>query len=323
VSGRPARRRPVRPLRLLLTGLAALLLPVACTAPGQGQPQGQHHVQAAAPGEDVWRGSDSRGDGDPSILVIDVLDVGQGDAILLRSDGRAVLYDGGTGSIAIVPMLRALGVDSLSLVVASHNHADHIGGLVDVIREFRPRFVLENGVSHTTRTYERFLEAIRDAGSQLLEPTARRIALGHASLHVLPPPGRQGWGHNDNSVGVRIEAGSFRATLLGDSEHRQQAWWLDTMPDAFPTVSLHKASHHGSRNGDTQAMIARLAPEIVVISAADGNSYDHPHPEALALYEGVGALVYRTDRHGHIRIDVAADGSYRVTTLRSAPQAAS
>jgi competence protein ComEC len=151
------------------------------------------------------------------VLTIDVLDVGQGDAILLRSEGRAALYDGGDGSVDVVGLLRALGVDSLDLVIGSHHHADHIGGLIAVEEELRPRFVLENGVPHTSRTYERFMDAVRDAGSVVIEPVARRIGLGHAALHVLPPPGRPEWGHNDNSVGVRVEAGAFRATLLGDS----------------------------------------------------------------------------------------------------------
>jgi competence protein ComEC len=280
------------PLLLLVAALLAALLTAGCVPPAS-------HVTAT-----------------PAVLTIDVLDVGQGDAILLRSAGRAVLYDGGDGRTELVPLLRALGVDSLSLVVASHNHADHIGGLIDVIREYRPRLVLENGLPHTTRSYERFLDAVREAGSQLLEPTARRIGFGNAALHVLPPPGRSGWDQNDNSVGLLVEAGAFRASLLGDSEHRQQAWWLETMPAAFPRVQLHKASHHGSRNGDTAAMIARLAPEIVVIGLAADNGYGHPHPEALAHYERAGATVYRTDRDGHIRIEVAADGSYRVVPQR-------
>jgi competence protein ComEC len=253
---------------------------------------------------------------EPPVLIIDVLDVGQGDAVLLRSGGRTALYDGGDGRVDVVGMLRALGVDSLDLVIASHNHADHIGGLIDVVRAYRPRFVLENGVPHTTRTYERFLDAIRDAGSELLGPTARRIGLGAATLHVLPPPGRAGWGHNDNSVGLLVEAAGFRATLLGDSEPRQQRWWLATMPEAFDRVHVHKASHHGSRRGDTAPMIARLAPQLVVIGVASDNSYGHPHAEAIALYEAAGAVIASTGEHGSIRIEVAERGVFRVSTRR-------
>jgi competence protein ComEC len=255
---------------------------------------------------------------DTAALVIKFLDVGQGDAVLIRAPtGQTVLYDGGDRGTQLSEYLRRRGIERLDLVIASHNHADHIGGLPDVVRELRPRFVMENGLTHTTRTYERFLEAIHSAGSQLLEPEQRSIRLGEAELVVLPPPGRASWGHNENSVGIVIVFGAFRASLGGDAERRQFDWWLDQHPSLMRPVHVHKASHHGSRNGDTEAALAALRPEVVVIGVAADNRYGHPHQEALALYEGVGARVYRTDLHGSVRIDAHRDGSYSVQTERA------
>jgi competence protein ComEC len=252
-------------------------------------------------------------------LELHFLDVGQGDAVLLRAPtGQTALYDGGPSGQRIVDALRERGVDRLDLVIASHNHADHIGGLAVVIREFRPRFYMDNGVPHTTQTYRRVLEAVRDAGAQLIEPTDRRISLGDAVLQILPPPGRPAWGHNDNSVGVIASYGAFHASLFGDAERAQQEWMLRETRHHLRRVAVHKASHHGSRNGDISAMMASLRPEVVVIGVGAGNQYGHPHTEAVALYNGVGAEVYRTDRHGTVVVTGRRDGRFEVRTGRNA-----
>jgi competence protein ComEC len=247
------------------------------------------------------------------VLEIRFLDVGQGDAVLIRApDGRAVLYDGGQDGPRLLEQLERAGVTSLELVIASHNHADHVGGLVDAIERYRPRFVLENGIAHTTRTYERFLLAVAAAGSQRLAPTRRTLSLGDVRLVVLPPPGDVALGHNDNSVGVRIEYGAFAATLLGDSQSAQQRWWLEHHADLLGAVSVHKSSHHGSRNGDTRALVERLRPDMVVISVGGGNRYGHPHEQALARYRDVGARIFRTDAHGTITVLAGSDGAVRI-----------
>ena len=246
-------------------------------------------------------------------LEIHVLDVGQGDAILIRTpEGRTMLYDGGPSRDGALDHLRALGIRSLDLVVASHPHADHIGGLAAVIEAYRPPSVLDNGLPHTTQTYERYLTAIRDAGSRLLEPEARTLTLGSVSLDVLPPPGVASWGLNDNSVGLVVRFGAFRMTLPGDAEERLWGWWLDEglVPDG--PIEVHRASHHGSRNGDTAEGIGRLAPRLVVIGVGSSNQFGHPHAEALALYSEGGARVLRTDRDGSIHITATRDGQFRV-----------
>lgn len=248
----------------------------------------------------------------PPALELHFLDVGQGDAVLIRAPGgRAVLYDGGEDGDRLLDELERVGVTALELVVASHNHADHIGGLVAVIDRFRPRFIMENDVPHTTRTYERFVRAIAAAESQRLAPVRRVVALDRVQLTVIPPPGDPALGHNDNSVGLLIEYGEFRATLLGDSQQAQQQWWLEHHADLLAPVDVHKASHHGSRNGDVRAMMDALRPAIVVIGVSADNRYGHPHEQSLALYRNVGAKVYRTDVHGAVAIVVGEDG--RVT----------
>lgn len=255
-------------------------------------------------------------------LELHFLDVGQGDAVLIRSpSGQNVLYDGGRSRDVVLEHLRALGVESLDLVIASHPDADHIGGLAAVVREYRPRFYLDNGLPHTTQTYEDLLLAVQEAGSQVLAPTARRVGLGDAELQVIPPPGIEALGNNDNSVGVVVKYGDFSAALTGDAEHAQVAWWQENVSGLLEPVQVYKSSHHGSPNGDSTESMALWQPEVVVISVGLDNSYGHPAPEILALYESVGATVYRTDLHGTVIVTAAADGSYTVSTQQTTPLA--
>jgi competence protein ComEC len=250
-------------------------------------------------------------------LRIHFLDVGQGDAVLIESPaGRRVLYDGGEVPARLMTALERAGTTSLEMVIASHAHADHIGGLAVAIRAFPPRFFMDNGIPHTTQTYGRLMEAVLASGAQLLDPEARTLTLDGVSLHVIPPPGDARMGHNDNSLGLLVEYGAFRAFLGGDAEHHLWAWWVENHAARLPPVQVHKASHHGSRNGDTAEGIARLRPEVVVIGVGAQNTYGHPHADALRLYAGVGATILRTDEHGTVTVTAARDGTYEVAVER-------
>jgi competence protein ComEC len=123
-----------------------------------------------------------------AIAEVSVLDVGQGDAILIRSpEGKTALVDAGP-SKDVVPLLRSRGVTTLDLVVVSHHHTDHYGGMDDVIKAFAARVYLATASSHTTSQYLRLLELVRDRGIQATAPTAapRKITLGSVELTVFP-----------------------------------------------------------------------------------------------------------------------------------------
>jgi competence protein ComEC len=250
-------------------------------------------------------------------LEIHFIDVGQGDAVLLRSPtGQNVLYDGGRGRWRALEYLQAIGVDSLDLVIASHADADHIAGLIEVVLFYQPTYFMDNEIVHTTLTYENLLLAVERVGSILLEPTAQRITLGSVILQVLPPPGIRSWGNNENSVGLVVEYGDFRLGLTGDMEHRQFAWWSENHPELLVPVQVYKSSHHGSPNGDSPAVMAAFQPEVVVISVGEGNSFGHPAPQILELYYGVGAAVFRTDLQGSVIVRASEDGAYTISTTR-------
>jgi beta-lactamase superfamily II metal-dependent hydrolase len=244
-------------------------------------------------------------------LELRFLDVGQGDAVVVREGGKTVLIDAGP-SAHVVAQLRALGIDTIDLVVASHNHADHIGGMAAVLAGFAVRFYLDNGVPHTTATYRRTIDAVQAGGAQYLRASARSITLGTARLRVLAPPsGLEG--HNNSSVGVLVEYGGFRALLTGDSEAAELDAWL--RDDSVPRVQIVKVAHHGSSNGTTLDWVRATRPAIAVVSVGAGNGYGHPAPQVVAAWEAAGARVYRTDRDGTIVVLAREDGGFAVSRV--------
>ena len=252
-------------------------------------------------------------------LTLSFIDVGQGDAVLIRSpSGQNVLYDGGRPAKEVLEYLQAVGVTSLDMVIASHADADHIGGLEAVVRFYKPRLFMDNGLPHDTQTYRGLLRGVRDAGSQLAPPTARRIGLGDASLQVIPPPGDPSLSSNDHSVGIIVSYGKFRAALTGDAEAPEFRWWLANVPELLEPVAVYKAAHHGSPNGDSIESMATFKPKTVIISVGRDNAYGHPSGEALALYKGVGAEIYRTDQSGTVQVSAAQSGSYQVSVSPTA-----
>ena len=257
-------------------------------------------------------------------LEIHFIDVGQGDSVFIRAPGdQSLLYDGGRKEDVPLEYLRSLGVQQVDLVVASHPDADHIAGLIPVVEAYRPRFYLDNGIPHSTQTYARLLEAVESAGSQLLEPTARTIGLGEASVQVLPPPGLLSFDNNNNSVGLVVTYGDFKLALTGDAEAEEFNWWAENVPGLLEDVDVYKASHHGSDNGDTPLSMQEFQPEVVVISVGADNSYGHPAGSALRLYNAVGATIYRTDQQGNVTVTANQDGTFQVSTAGPTQQAQS
>lgn len=251
---------------------------------------------------------------DTAGLLATFIDVGQGDATLLRGpDGRYVLVDAGEPTARVRDVLRRLRVPQLDLVVISHYHHDHIGGLPAVFDALPVANVLENGMAATTQSFARTIAAIERRGSRVLRASERNVSVGAVTLQVLPPNPRAD-DQNLASVGVIASYGEFRLLLTGDAETETLAWW--TGRGTIPRVSIAKAGHHGSRNGTTRALVDAAAPSAVVISAGRDNSYGHPHREALALWARRTRLLVRTDVEGSIAVRGCRDGSFRVRTER-------
>lgn len=245
-----------------------------------------------------------------TVLRVTFLDVGQGDAVLLQApEGQTALIDAGPGDI--VPLLRELGVERIDLMVATHPHADHIGGMRGVIESIPVRFFMDNGEPHTTATYRGLIAALQARPEiTYLEATPRTISLGSATLEVLPLLPRGTTEHNDRSITVVLRFGDFTALLSGDSEVRQLTHLVGL--GAVPRVTLLKAAHHGSDNGFTWDFLRTARPQVVVISVGRDNRYGHPRRVALDAYGATARETFRTDLHGHLQVLGYGDGGYVV-----------
>jgi competence ComEA-like helix-hairpin-helix protein len=237
--------------------------------------------------------------------TVEILDVGQGDAILVHSpEHKTALIDAGP-SRHVVELLKARGVKSLDLVVVSHHHADHYGGMAAVIREFKPRVFLATDSSHTTPHYLRLLELVRANGMQAIFPTdaPRRIELGSVMLTVLPQPPENHRDENDNSIGIRVQYGSFSMLLTGDSEAGERAYWETKVPDLIRNCSVLKLAHHGSKNGTDARWLELVRPQVAVASMGRNNGFGHPSPQTIDLLDRLGISLLRTDQEGTITIE--------------------
>ena len=240
----------------------------------------------------------------PGVATIEFLDVGQGDAILIRSpEGKMALVDAGP-SRRIVKQLRERGIRSLDMVVVSHHHIDHYGGMAEVVRSFRPRLFLDADSPHVTSNYLALLHRVKETGIAAIRagPKARKIALGSITLTVFPqaPPDEND--ENNNSIGIRVDFARFSALLSGDAERPERLWWMRNVPDLCADVDVLKLAHHGSRNGTDSAWLGLTRPRLAVGSMGLDNEFGHPHPETLALLRSLDIPLRRTDESGPISI---------------------
>ncbi|HZW33821.1 MAG TPA: ComEC/Rec2 family competence protein [Isosphaeraceae bacterium] len=244
--------------------------------------------------------------GPASPAVVAVLDVGQGDAILVRSpEGKTALIDAGPTREGAVTALKREGIRHLDLVAISHHHSDHYGGMEEVIRQWKPRYFLASRSGHSTKTYLKLLQAVEAEGITAIQPTSRprKIALGSVELTVFAQAPEDRREENNNSVGIRLKYGSFSVLLPGDGESPERRWWLEHEPDLVRDCTILKLAHHGSRNGTDAHWLDAVRPELAVASMGRNNEFGHPHPETVSLLRRAGIPLLRTDRLGTIAIE--------------------
>jgi beta-lactamase superfamily II metal-dependent hydrolase len=270
-------------MKTLLTALGLVLAVLTTTAAAQTE------TAAARPGE----------------VTVSILDVGQGDAILIRSpEGKTALIDAGP-SHHVVTLLKQRGITTLDLVILSHHHADHYGGMADVVKAFRPRFFLASNSAHTSPHYLKLLELVRDQRISALQPqaTPRRLELGSVVLTVLPQAPEDPGEENNNSVGVRLQYGHFSVLFPGDAEQTERLWWEKNAPTLCADCSILKLAHHGSRNGTDAPWLDLVRPQLGVASVGRSNEFGHPHPETVALLAEHRIPLLRTDLDGTVVIE--------------------
>jgi competence protein ComEC len=246
-------------------------------------------------------------------LHLTVVDVGQGEALLLRSpSGRAIVVDAGgsrdrrfdPGERRVAPRLWAAGVGELDALVVSHAHPDHVGGIPFLLKAFGVKEVWEGPAAPIDPGWRRLDAALARARVPRLavargaarEWEGTRIAV----LAPEPPPGPAPRVRNEDSVVIEVRYGDVRLLLTGDTT--QEAERLMSLAP----VDVLVVPHHGSGGSSSPALVRATRPRLAVVSVGARNPFGHPRPEVLARYRTGGALVLRTDQDGDVH--VATDG---------------
>ncbi len=262
-------------------------------------------------------------------LTVHFIDVGQGDSELLQFAGKNVLIDAGDQDSGprVTSYLRSHGVTSLDLVVATHPHSDHIGGLLTVLNDFPVGQVLDSGQVHTTQTYENFLTlvdqknipfAVAEQGQTIdLDPSLKIEVL---SPQATPFPSDL----NQNSVVLKVTYNKISFLLAGDAGFEAE----DSMAAGYDLKStVLKVGHHGSSSSTGTSFLSEVRPEVAVIEVGAGNAYGHPTSKTLSALQNTGSKVYRTDLDGNIVVTTdgqsysVSNGKQSWSTTGTAPKA--
>lgn len=236
-------------------------------------------------------------------IEMHVIDVGQGDSILIKSEKSALLIDAGPNSSQdkLVSYLKAQGIDKLDCLVLTHPHEDHIGGADLVLESFITDTVLMPDFPSSTKAFENLLDAIEARSLNITIPRrGDKFILDNVNYTVLSPSESGYEETNDYSIGLKIEFGETSFVLTGDAETLSEGEMLEHFGADFLGCDVFKAAHHGSTTSNSKRFIEALSPDYVAISCGLDNDYGHPHKEVRELFEELGITVYRTDFDSNI-----------------------
>ena len=274
---------------------------------------------------------------DENAFSLHVIDMGQGDALLLSKDGKYALIDAGEtmspsereSREAIFAYLDSLGVKKLEFLLLTHQDYDHIGSALDVLKRYDVGVVYDNGVEHTSKTYENLMaylveedvnyKVVRD-GDKVTSPWPEVM------IEVVSPPqdliysGKKA-DVNENSIVLKVTYGSVSYLLTGDAEEKAEEYILSTKADI--DADILKAGHHGSSSSSTKSFLAKVTPDVITISCGEDNDYGHPHIEPLENFAKftTAEKIFRTDIDGDIV--VTTDGTEYSVAVRNSPHDAS
>jgi len=233
-------------------------------------------------------------------LKVHFINVGQGDSILLQSSNKNMLVDAGPSEAGpkIVSYLQKLNVTYLNILVATHPHEDHIGGMIDILCATEVGLFVDNGATHNTSTYEKLINILADDQIPYSEVKAgKKIPFAPGIIVDVIHPYSLSGDMNQDSLILKISHENINILLTGDSSE---------IPENIQAQIL-KVPHHGSRNASNSFYLSQVQPKIAIICVGKDNDFGHPALETLHDLDLFGVNTYRTDNDGTIVI--STDGN--------------
>lgn len=250
-------------------------------------------------------------------VTIKMLNIGQGDSILIKTAEQVILIDTGDVDMRdkLVELLKKENVNVIDKLIITHPHADHLGGAYAVLKEFTVKQVYDNGQTTTNATYRTYMKLITSKKipyKQLLDTENLNFGSG-VSFQVFSPTAdeiKAGGDLNSNSIVGKLVYNKFSMLFTGDCEADRERMILAKYGSQLKSTIL-KSPHHGSKTSSNRDYLKAISPEAVLISCGVNNDYKHPHDVTMNKYNDLKMKIYRTDKDGSITIETDGD-SYQI-----------
>jgi competence protein ComEC len=238
-------------------------------------------------------------------IKVHFIDVGQADAIFIDlPNNDDILIDAGNKAdgALVVNYLKNQGVDDIDLLIATHPHEDHIGGIPAVLNAFQVERIIDSGKAADSAIYQEYASDAAAEGADWEQSSGQTFTFGNNTLQILTSAGHSWDNLNDYSVVSRLDTGNIEFLFMGDA-----GFPAESVLSGELDADILKVGHHGSSTSTSAALLRQVSPQVAVISVGAGNTYGHPTVETLQRLQNAGATIYRTDLNG--TIVVTTDGS--------------
>ena len=247
---------------------------------------------------------------DEKILKVHFIDVGQGDATLIELNGYTALIDAGPNfsSKRLVNYLRGEDIKRIDYIIATHPDEDHIGGMDEILKEFKVKNFYAPKLTKNTETFKKIVNELKKQNLKIIVPyQGMELDLGEEANLIFLTPLEYQWNNDNNfSLVTKINFKDTSILFMGDSESEVERQLLK---DSHVLESnIVKLGHHGSKSSTSIAFLDKVAADYAIISCGKNNKYGHPHKETIDKLDKLKIKYYRTDLDGNIIF--RSDGDY-------------